>query len=249
MSEERVGVIAVDPTSPFSGGALLGDRVRMSNLTTDPGVFIRSMASRGAFGGLARAAWDAADVLDASGCDPVLVETVGVGQTEVEIAGLSDTTLVVLSPESGDNVQAMKAGLMEIADVFVVNKADRDGSARMQRDIGGMLELRGETHSAAQKGWLPPVVLTSAVKGQGIEAVADVIQAHGAFLREHGILSERRRRAIRRRILEILDQRSRDRFWTPEMKAALEGEIDRVYRKEEDPVGAAERLLAAGFTS
>jgi LAO/AO transport system kinase len=238
---QRVGVVAVDPTSPYSGGALLGDRVRMSALTTDPGVFIRSMASRGAFGGLARATWDAVDVLDAAGCDPVVIETVGVGQTEVEIAGLADTTIVVLSPEVGDNVQAMKAGLMEIADIFVVNKADRNGAEALARDITAILGLRDV--GAGGDAWRPPVLLAVAQRGEGVDAVIDAAGRHADHLRNRGLLEKRRRSAIRRRILDILEHEIRLRFWTEEAKRALDGEVERVYRKEADPTGAARRLL------
>lgn len=233
---DRVGVVAVDPTSPFSGGALLGDRVRMSALTTDPGVFIRSMASRGAFGGLARAAWDAVDVLDASGCRPVFVETVGVGQTEVEIAGLADTTVVVLSPEAGDNVQAMKAGLMEVADVFVINKCDREGAETLARNIRGMLELR-------QGPWDPPIVRSSALRNEGIENVRTAIDAHRNHLVSTGALETKRREAIRRRVLDILDDGVRERFWTDERRRALEREVDAIAKKEGNPVESAMRIL------
>ncbi len=245
---ERVGVVAVDPSSPFSGGALLGDRVRMTRLTTDPGVFIRSMASRGVFGGLSRGTWDAVDVLDAAGCDPILVETVGVGQTELEIAGLADTTLVVFSPESGDNVQAMKAGLMEIADVFVVNKADRDSADALARDIEAMLDYRVDRETRTDP-WRPPVLKSVALTGEGSEEILKAIAGHGHYLVDRGLLESRRRSAIRRRILEILDELMRVRFWTPRMTQELAGHVDRVYRKEGDPAGAARQLLAAGWIS
>jgi LAO/AO transport system kinase len=250
QTEEHVGVLAIDPTSPFSGGALLGDRVRMSSLSVDPGVFIRSMASRGAFGGLARATWDAVDVLDASGANPVLIETVGVGQTEVEIAAFADTTLVVLSPESGDNVQAMKAGLMEIADIFVVNKSDRDGADIMARDIDGMLDVRGASHeeeaTAPDVEWRPPVVKVSAAKNQGIETLLDVMDAHRKHLEAHGGLEARRRGATRRRMLDMLDQRIRERFWTDARHAALEDALDRVVAKKLDPAAAVDGVVGNG---
>ncbi len=244
-TSDRVGIVAVDPTSPFSGGALLGDRVRMTRHSTDPGVFIRSMASRGVFGGLSRGTWDAVDILDASGCNPVLIETVGVGQTELEIAGLADTTLVVFSPEAGDNVQAMKAGLMEIADVFIVNKADRDGADALTRDIETMLDYKSSSR-ASDGDWRPPVLKAIAARGEGADEIKEAILVHAAHLSEHGLLEERRRAAIRRRVLDILESRIRRRFWTAEMKTELKRQVDRVYQRDENPAGAADLLLAAG---
>jgi LAO/AO transport system kinase len=170
----RVGVLAVDPSSPFSGGALLGDRVRMQDHATDRGVYIRSMASRGHLGGLAWATPQAVRVLDAAGCDLVLVETVGVGQSEVEVAATADTTLVLLAPGMGDGIQAAKAGILEIGDVYVVNKADRDGAAQVARDLRAMLALTERAGDA----WTPPIVKTVAAKGEGIDAVIEAIEAH-----------------------------------------------------------------------
>ncbi len=192
---KRVGVLAVDPTSPFSGGALLGDRVRMQDHATDDGVYIRSMASRGHLGGLAGAAPQALRVLDAAGCDVVLVETVGVGQSEVEIANLADTTLVLLAPGMGDGIQALKAGILEIGDVFVVNKADRDGAATTRREIRGVVAAR-------ESDWKPPIVLTVATTGEGVDEVVTAIDQH----REHlaGGELERRRLARARREIEAL---------------------------------------------
>jgi LAO/AO transport system kinase len=174
----RVGVLAVDPSSPFTGGAILGDRIRMQEHTTDPGVYIRSMSSRGQLGGLAAATPQAVRVLEGAGCDVILVETVGVGQAEVEIATLADTTLVLLAPGMGDAIQAVKAGILEIADVFVVNKADRPGADATYRDIQGMLGL-GER---APGDWRPQVVRATAVKGEGIDEVAAAIAKHRAWL-------------------------------------------------------------------
>ena len=172
----KVGIVAVDPSSPFSGGAILGDRIRMQDLYTDPGVLIRSMATRGHLGGLARASADAVDVLDAAGYDEILVETVGVGQDEVEVFRLAQTCVVVLTPGMGDDIQAIKAGLMEVADLFVVNKADRDGADRVVQEILQMLEL-GE-HGA----WVPPVVKTVATTGVGLDELAAKLAEHRAFL-------------------------------------------------------------------
>lgn len=192
----RVGVLAVDPSSPFSGGALLGDRVRMQDHATDPGVYIRSMASRGHLGGLSWAAPQAIRVLDAAGCEMILVETVGVGQSEIEIAGLADTTLVLLAPGMGDGIQAAKAGILEIGDIFVVNKADRDGAATTRRELRSMISLTEQSENS----WRPPIVLTVASKGEGIDDVAAAIAEHFAFLTESGGLATRRLARVRREI-------------------------------------------------
>ncbi|MFC1706138.1 methylmalonyl Co-A mutase-associated GTPase MeaB [Planctomycetota bacterium] len=196
-----VGIVAVDPTSPFSGGALLGDRVRMSTVATDPGVFIRSMAARGSLGGLAHTTGEVSDLLDATGFDLVLIETVGVGQSEVDIAEAADTTLVVLSPEAGDAVQAMKAGLMEIADIFVVNKADRDGAEKMMRTIRAMLEL-------GPKGdWDPPVLLTQAQRGDGVREILEALSRHRSHLETQGLLESRRRDRVEARLRGLVQER------------------------------------------
>ena len=197
----RVGVLAVDPSSPFSGGALLGDRIRMQEHATDPGVFIRSMASRGHLGGLSWATPQALRVLDAAGCDIVLVETVGVGQSEVEVAGMADTTVVLLAPGMGDGIQAAKAGILEIGDVFVVNKADRDGADNTVRDLRHMITL-GERREAGD--WRPPVVKTVASAGEGIEELVEALDRHHAWASSPGIWphaggSERRVRSRRSR--------------------------------------------------
>jgi LAO/AO transport system kinase len=185
----RVGVLAVDPSSPFSGGALLGDRVRMQDIALDPGVYIRSMATRGHLGGLSRATPQALRVLDAAGCDVVLVETVGVGQSEVEVAGLADTTVVLLAPGMGDGIQAAKAGILEVGDIFAVNKADRDGAASTVREIQHMLGL-GESRSPGD--WRPSVVKTVATRGDGIDELGEAIDKHQAWLNSTGELRERR---------------------------------------------------------
>jgi LAO/AO transport system kinase len=187
----RVGVLAVDPSSPFSGGALLGDRIRMQDHASDPGVFIRSMASRGQLGGLSRATPQAVRVLDGVGCDVVLVETVGVGQAEVDIAALADTTLVLLAPGLGDGIQAAKAGILEVADVFVVNKADRDGVDQVVRDLRGMLGLGGRRSDAG--AWRPPIVKTIAASRKGLAEVVEAIDAHRAWMESHGELRLRRK--------------------------------------------------------
>jgi LAO/AO transport system kinase len=186
----RIGVLAVDPSSPFTGGAILGDRVRMHDHTTDPDVFIRSMATRGHRGGLARAVPQAVRVLAAGGHDWIVIETVGVGQVEVEVAGTADTTIVVVNPGWGDGVQAAKAGLLEIGDVFVVNKADRDGVAATVKDLRGMLDLAGALP------WRPPVLETVATTGHGVDALLDAVLAHRAFLEGSHELASRRERRI-----------------------------------------------------
>ncbi|MDZ7318019.1 MAG: methylmalonyl Co-A mutase-associated GTPase MeaB, partial [candidate division KSB1 bacterium] len=180
--QKTVGIIAVDPTSPFSGGALLGDRIRMGDLATDPGVFIRSMATRGSLGGLAQRTLEAADLLDGFGFEIIIFETVGVGQSELDIVEAADTTVVVLVPESGDSIQAMKAGLMEIADIFVVNKADREGAERVVLEIQYVLEFNKEARK-----WLPPVLQTMAHTGQGIGNLLEQIDRHNQFQYQHQI--------------------------------------------------------------
>ncbi|MFE9248289.1 methylmalonyl Co-A mutase-associated GTPase MeaB [Streptomyces sp. NPDC007088] len=186
---KRVGVLAVDPSSPFSGGALLGDRVRMAEHASDPGVYIRSMATRGHLGGLAWAAPQAIRVLDAAGCDVVLVETVGVGQSEVDIASQADTSVVLLAPGMGDGIQAAKAGILEIGDVYVVNKADRDGADATARELNHMLGL-GEAREPGD--WRPPIVKTVAARGEGVDEVVAALEKHRAWMDEHGVLADRR---------------------------------------------------------
>ncbi len=190
---KRVGVLAIDPSSPFSGGALLGDRVRMQEHATDDGVFIRSMASRGHLGGLSWATPQAIRVLDAAGFDLILVETVGVGQSEVEVAGAADTTLVLLAPGMGDGIQAAKAGILEIGDIFVVNKADRDGADSTARELRHMISLgSGPRSGTGEDRWTPPVLKSVASRGEGITEIVDAIDAHGEWLMATGELRQRR---------------------------------------------------------
>jgi LAO/AO transport system kinase len=238
---KRVGVLAVDPSSPFSGGALLGDRVRMQDHATDREVYIRSMASRGHLGGLSWSTPQAVRVLDAAGCDVVLVETVGVGQSEVEIAGLADTTLVLLAPGMGDGIQAAKAGLLEIGDIYVVNKADRDGAAQVARDLRAMLSLAERPLGA----WRPPILKTVAQTGEGIDEVVAAIDDHRAWLAETGELDRRRRRRARDEIEAIAVTALRERFGDVHGHAQLDGLADAVVRGVSDPYTAADRLLAA----
>jgi LAO/AO transport system kinase len=234
--DRKVGVLAVDPSSPFSGGALLGDRVRMQGHATDPDVFIRSMATRGHLGGISLATPEAVRVLDACGKDLIVIETVGVGQAEVEITDACDTTVVVLNPGWGDAVQTAKAGLMEIADVFVVNKADRQGTRETVRELRQMLDLS----EAEQK---PDIIQTIATKGEGIDELWDAIAKHRAYQEEGGLLESRRRRRIEREIKEIVAERYRSRVDT-EAGADLHELADLVERRELDPYGAADRLIA-----
>ncbi|HEV8424538.1 MAG TPA: methylmalonyl Co-A mutase-associated GTPase MeaB [Actinomycetes bacterium] len=233
-----VGVLAVDPSSPFTGGALLGDRVRMQHHALDDGVFIRSMATRGHLGGLAWATPQAVRVLDAAGCDVVLVETVGVGQAEVEVAGLADTTLVALAPGFGDAVQVAKAGILEVADVFVVNKADRDGAEVVARDLRQMLHL-GEA-----RPWQVPVVLTVAERGGGIDQLAQAVAAHRAHLESSGELERRRRRRAAREIEEVAVADLRVELGELGRGEALDGLAARVAAGKLGPYAAADQLLA-----
>lgn len=238
----RVGVLAVDPSSPFSGGALLGDRIRMQDHALDQGVFIRSMATRGHLGGLARSTPQALRVLDAAGFDVVLIETVGVGQSEVEIAGLADTTVVLLAPGMGDGIQAAKAGILEVGDVFVVNKSDRDGAAATSRDLRHMIAL------ADRRGpdeWRPPVLLTVASMGKGIDELMARLQQHRAWLTSTGELARRQRRRAAAEIEAIALARLRAGIGRLDPGSGLDGLADEVVRGRTDPYSGADRLLAA----
>lgn len=232
----EVGVLAVDPTSPFSGGAILGDRVRMQDHATDPGVFIRSMATRGHLGGLALATPQAIRVLDAAGKPWILVETVGVGQVEVEVAAATDTTVVVVNPGWGDAVQASKAGLMEVADVFVINKADRAGADDTERDLRQMLELGGT------RAWDPPVVRSVATEGIGIDDVLDAVVAHREHATSTGALAARRRLRLRDEVRSIALARSAASLEVRSATPSFEALMARVDRRELDPYAAAAAL-------
>jgi LAO/AO transport system kinase len=269
----RVGVIAVDPTSPFTGGALLGDRVRMESVALDPGVFIRSLATRGSLGGISSATRSVADVLDAFGFDRIIIETVGVGQSELDVAKAADTTVVILVPESGDSIQALKAGLMEIADVFVVNKADRPGAERVRNDIELMLGMRHglameapahhgvglkaianpgkAAREAARReeveSWTPPVVLTVAHKGDGVADLAAFLDRHHRYLEEGGGLRERRRRRLREQVMDVAEYRLRRRLWNDsQVLEFIDAVIPRIERGEVSPYGIADELLVKG---
>lgn len=235
----RVGVLAVDPSSPFSGGALLGDRVRMQDHATDPGVFIRSMASRGHLGGLAATTPQAVRVLDAAGFEVVVVETVGVGQSEVEVAALADTTLVLLAPGMGDGVQAAKAGILEVGDVFAVNKADRDGAAATVRELRHVLRL------APAGDWQPPVVPTVAATGQGLDELAGALQAHRAAMDASGGRVRRRRARAAEEVTALVVAGLRTALVTGPGRALLESLADRVAAGQLDPYAAAAQLAAA----
>jgi LAO/AO transport system kinase len=239
----RVGVLAVDPSSPFTGGALLGDRVRMAEHATDPGVFIRSMASRGHLGGLAWSTPQALRVLDAAGCDVVLVETVGVGQSEIEVVALADTTVVLLAPDMGDGVQAAKAGILEVADVLVVNKADRDGAARTVRDLEDAIAM-GAADTPA--GWRRPVVSTVAVRGTGLDELVAVLDAHRTWLDGSGERVRRRRARAAAEIEAVTVEQVRRRIGGLRATRAL---ADRVVAGELDPYRAADQLGASGLGS
>jgi LAO/AO transport system kinase len=235
----RVGVLAVDPSSPYTGGALLGDRIRMSEHATDPGVFIRSMAARGHLGGVSRATPQALRVLDAAGCDVVLVETVGVGQSEVEIARLADTTVVLVAPGMGDGIQAAKAGILEVGDVYVVNKADRDGADQVRRDLRSML-ARAERPEGA---WRPPVLTTVAPEGRGADEVVDAIDEHRTWAAESGELGRRRVRRARNEIEAIALTALRERWGSVDAGSRLDELATAVVAGESDPYAAADDLL------
>src|SRR6201989_2052344 len=228
--ERKIAVLSIDPSSPFTKGALLGDRIRLSDHFLDPGVFIRSMASRGSLGGLSEATLQTALLMDASGKDDVFLETVGVGQAEVDIIDHADTVVLVLIPGSGDSVQALKAGVMEIPDVIVVNKADHPLTDTMIREIRGVLSL------APQRGWRVPIIKTEAVRGEGVEALVEQLEAHRAFIIEEGTLSERRRRNLRNEVLGLCTFRLRRRL---EERLAEDDEftalLDEVVERHLDP--------------
>jgi LAO/AO transport system kinase len=266
----RVGVIAVDPTSPFTGGALLGDRVRMENVALDTGVFIRSMATRGSLGGLAASTREVADVLDAFGFDRILIETVGVGQSELDVARTADTTVLVLVPESGDSIQTLKAGIMEAADIFVVNKSDRPGADRLRNDVELMLGLRkgasfnnvpahhgvdlkrfnparvAREAAAAENPveWTPPVLSAIAVKQEGIAAIVDALDKHFRYLEESGTLRARRRERLRERVMDVVEQKVRGRLWKDDStRIWLDGKLPSVEAGTATPFAVADDLL------
>jgi len=252
-----VGIVAVDPSSPFTGGALLGDRIRMQDVAGDPGVFIRSMATRGSLGGLARATREVIRALDAVGFQRILVETVGAGQVEVDIAQAADTVVVVQAPGLGDDIQAIKAGILEIADILVVNKADREGAAATLHILRSMLSLGSpavvrhhgqimhvQSVAPSQEGWTPPILQTVATSGQGVPELVEAIERHRVYLEESGEGASRRRR----RLAEELATLARERLWARVVRqvgrARLDGLVEQLLRREIDLDTAVERLLA-----
>jgi LAO/AO transport system kinase len=236
---KRVAVLAIDPSSPFSGGALLGDRVRMGDHALDRDVYIRSMGARGHLGGLAWSTPQAVRVLDAAGCDVVIVETVGVGQSEVEVAGLADTTLVLLAPGMGDGIQAAKAGILEIGDLYAVNKADREGADRTRRELRTMLSMAERRDGA----WRPPVLKTVASTGEGIDELLDEIDRHAEWLEESGELARRRTVRARGEVEAIALAALRERWGRSGDGADLDDLAGRVAAGDLDPYAAADELL------
>ncbi len=238
--ENRVGIIAVDPTSPFTGGALLGDRIRMQDLTSQKGVFIRSMATRGSYGGLATSTKDVALVMDAFGKNYILIETVGVGQVELDVVNACDTTVVVLVPESGDSIQAMKAGLMEIADIFVVNKADREGANRIVTELDMILDIRRE------KGdWEYPIVSTEAVNNKGIDLLLSRITEHKNFIIDNHHFEKHRKEQIKSEIKKIIELKIKDMIGERVLVSMdLNDLAEKVFSGEDDPYSAGERILS-----
>jgi LAO/AO transport system kinase len=263
--DKTVAVVAVDPTSPFSGGALLGDRIRMESVTLDPGVYIRSMAARGALGGLATTTTEVCDVLDAFGFDRILIETVGVGQSELTIAASADTSVLMLVPESGDGIQVLKAGVMEIADIFVVNKADRPGAERLVQEVDVMLGLRSGNayrriaphHAPRELGvmrgatvedgdhWSPAVLTTVAVKGEGVAQLIDAVERHYAYLGESGELEMRRRERLARHTREVVERNLSAMVWREgEGERILAAGLEGVVQGEVSPYRLAQEIVA-----
>jgi LAO/AO transport system kinase len=236
---KKVGIIAVDPTSPFTGGALLGDRVRMTDVGMDQEVFIRSMATRGSLGGLSKKAIDAADILDAAGFDIIILETVGVGQSELDIAQAADTTIVVLVPESGDSVQAMKAGLMEIADLFVLNKCDRPGSQQAYTALQTILMIKEHDENT----WLPKITKAIASENKGIDEIANEIKNHKKFLIEKNLFQTKRENQTRIRIKEIVENKLKEKLWTDTGENFLNSSLKNVLLKSSSPYHIAEEIL------
>ena len=236
---KKVGIIAVDPTSPFTGGALLGDRIRMSEVGCDENVFIRSMATRGSLGGLSQRTIDAADVLDAAGYDIIIFETVGVGQSELDVAKAADTTIVVLVPESGDSIQAMKAGLMEIADFFVLNKSDRPGADSAITALKTILMMRDHN----EKSWLPNIIKAIASENSGTKEIVDEISRHHQFLKLNGILKQNREKYYKVRIKEIVEHLLKDELWKERRAESLQASLSKVVDGDTSPYQIAETLF------
>ncbi len=257
-----VAVIAVDPTSPFTGGALLGDRIRMESVALDRGVYIRSMATRGSLGGLATSTREVCDVLDGAGFERILIETVGVGQSELAVTTMADTTVLVLVPESGDGIQALKSGVMEIADLFVVNKADRPGAGNLAREIESAIGIRkgrayrgmrghqlsgaraAEGSGASPDEWLPPVLLATATSGTGIGELVEALDRHQAWMESRGVLTQRRRARFAARTREVVDRALRHQVWNDtRAEAVLRERLDEVVSGRRSPYDVAEEIL------
>ena len=234
-----VGVIAVDPTSPFTGGALLGDRIRMSEISLLDGVFIRSMATRGSLGGLSKNVVEACDVLDAAGKNFILIETVGVGQSELDIAQTADTTVVVLVPESGDAIQAMKAGLMEIADIFALNKSDRAGADGIAATLKNIIHLK----SPSENKWEVDVLQTIGNEGTGIEELLEEIKKHKTHLEESGFLDKKRKYNLTKKIFELVNNKLHIQFWNEKNRKVLNDNLSSIYERKDDPYSFVDRLL------
>ena len=235
-SGKSIGIVAIDPTSPFSGGALLGDRLRLQEFSLNKDVFFRSMASRGSSGGISRKTGEVVDILDSSGKDIVMIETVGVGQSELEVAGTADTTIVVLVPESGDGIQAMKAGLMEIADIFVLNKSDREGADLMIANISESLQLRNEMN------WTPKIVKTSAINNEGISELMEAIEEHAEWLSSEELIGSKRNIRLITRVKEIIMEELNEQFWTDERRSLLEKFVSENGKKPDSPYKIIENL-------
>lgn len=241
----KVGIIAVDPTSPFTGGALLGDRIRMTDVEMDDGVFIRSMASRGSLGGLSMKAKEAADILDAAGHDIILLETVGVGQSELDIAAAADTTIVVLVPESGDGIQAMKAGLMEIADILVMNKSDRPGAEQAVLSIKLALGFKKpvEHSSSDSENWTPEVIQTNANEGKGISEVVNAVDLHRNTIETNKGLEAKRKSRLEKRVKELIDETLHVDFWSHDRQKLLRNELQSIFERHLTPYDLASKLI------
>jgi LAO/AO transport system kinase len=236
---KKVGIIAVDPTSPFTGGALLGDRIRMQDLTTQAGVFIRSMATRGSYGGLATTTKEVSVILDAFGKDFILIETVGVGQVELDVVNACDTTIVVFVPESGDSIQAMKAGLMEIADIFVVNKSDREGAKRIISELDMILDIRRKNRE-----WEYPILSTEAINNKGIDLLLAKIFEHKRFLTDNGVLEQHRKNQIKIDLKKIIELKVRELIDEKILNSFDVDEIaEKIFRAEDDPYSCVEKVL------
>ncbi len=240
---QTVGIIAVDPTSPYTGGAILGDRIRMQDHHGDPGIFIRSMATRGSLGGLARATADAATVLDASGRDVVMIETVGVGQDEVDIVRLADVTIVILVPGMGDDVQTIKAGIMEIADIFVINKSDRDGAESVEREIRAMQSLATRTRGTINDRWTPPIVKTVASEGVGIEELAKAIADYEAYLKKENLVFKKNVENWQERLVEMLRDAMLEEARAHMDGGSLERYAAEIAEHKRDPYSLVEELV------